>query len=98
MFNILKPFIFKFNPETAHSMAIKALKYGYIPPVKIKESSKLETSIFSKKFILQLVLQLALTKTQKFITHFLIWDLALLKLEQLLPSHNMGIQSLEFLD
>ena len=49
MFNILKPFIFKFNPETAHSMAIKALKYGYIPPVKIKESSKLETSIFSKK-------------------------------------------------
>ena len=49
MFNILKPFIFKFNPETAHSIAIKALKYGYIPPVKIKESSKLETSIFSKK-------------------------------------------------
>ena len=38
MFNILKPFIFKFNPETAHSMAIKALKYGYIPPVKIKDS------------------------------------------------------------
>ena len=49
MFNILKPFIFKFNPETAHSMAIKALKYGYIPPVKINKSSKLETSIFSKK-------------------------------------------------
>tara|TARA_A100001388_G_scaffold276742_1_gene265362 strand:- start:88 stop:1134 length:1047 start_codon:yes stop_codon:yes gene_type:complete len=49
MFNLLRPFIFKFNPEVAHSMAIKALKFGYIPSVKINKSSLLETSIFSKK-------------------------------------------------
>ena len=28
MFNILRPLIFKFNPEMAHSLAIKALKLG----------------------------------------------------------------------
>ncbi len=49
MFNILRPFIFKLSPEVAHSMAIKALKYSYIPPVKINKSSILETSIFGKK-------------------------------------------------
>ena len=49
MFNIIRPFIFKFNPEVAHSIAIKALKFGYIPPAKIYKSSLLETSIFKKK-------------------------------------------------
>ena len=49
MFNILRPFIFKFNPEAAHSMAIKALKFGYVPPIKLKKTPLLETSIFSKK-------------------------------------------------
>ena len=49
MFNILRPFIFRFNPEVAHSMAIKALKFGYVPPVKIYKTSLLETSFFSKK-------------------------------------------------
>ena len=50
MFNLLRPFIFKFNPEVAHSMAIKALKFGYIPSVKINKSSLLETSIFLKLY------------------------------------------------
>ena len=49
MFNILRPFIFKFNPETAHTLAIKALKFGYIPPSRLQKSKLLETSIFSKQ-------------------------------------------------
>ena len=49
MFNILRPFIFKFNPETAHTLAIKALKFGYIPPFRLQKSKLLETSIFSKQ-------------------------------------------------
>ena len=39
MFDIFRPLIFKFNPETAHALAIKALKYGYVPPLKAKKSS-----------------------------------------------------------
>ena len=49
MFDIFRPLIFKFNPETAHSLAIKALKYGYVPPLKVKKSSLTETCMFKKK-------------------------------------------------
>ena len=31
MFNIIRPLIFKFSPEVAHSLAIKALKLNNIP-------------------------------------------------------------------
>ena len=49
MFNILRPLIFKFNPERAHNLAIKALKFSYIPSLKLPKSALLETKIFSKK-------------------------------------------------
>ena len=51
MFDILRPFLFKFSPEIAHSMAIKALKFGYIPPVKLNKSSLIEISFLSKKLL-----------------------------------------------
>ena len=31
MYNFLKPFIFKIDPETAHDFAIKSLKYNFYP-------------------------------------------------------------------
>jgi len=49
MFNILRPLIFKFNPETAHTLAINALKFGNIPRIQLNRSPLLETSIFNKK-------------------------------------------------
>ena len=49
MFNLLRPFIFKFNPEIAHSMAINALKLGNIPPLNLKKSPLLELTILNKK-------------------------------------------------
>ncbi len=49
MFNLLRPLIFKFNPEIAHSMAINALKIGYAPISKSTTSPLIETSLFSKK-------------------------------------------------
>ena len=33
MFNLIRPFIFKFSPEVAHSLAIKALKLNQIPAI-----------------------------------------------------------------
>ena len=38
MFDILRPFLFKINPETAHSLAINALKFGNIASTKINKS------------------------------------------------------------
>ena len=51
MFNILRPFIFKFNPETAHTLAIKALKFGYIPPFRLQKSKLLETEVYQKEIL-----------------------------------------------
>ena len=39
MFDKLRPFIFKFSPEVAHSLAIKALKLNAIPKKKIENIS-----------------------------------------------------------
>ncbi len=49
MFNKLRSIIFKFDPELAHNLAIKALKYNYIPNNKIPTNNLIETEIFGKK-------------------------------------------------
>jgi len=49
MFKRLRPFIFKFSPEVAHSFAIKALKFKQIPSNKLKENSLIKTQLFGKK-------------------------------------------------
>ena len=49
MFNILRPIIFKFSPEVAHSLAIKALKLNNIPYSKPKDNHILETTFCEKK-------------------------------------------------
>ena len=49
MFNKLRSIIFKLDPEFAHNLAIKALKYNYIPNNKIPANSLVETEIFGKK-------------------------------------------------
>ena len=49
MFNFFRPFIFKFSPEIAHSLAIKALKLNNFPINKIVKSEVLETNFCGKK-------------------------------------------------
>ena len=49
MFNIIRPIIFKFSPEVAHSLAIKALKLNNISYTKPKGSQILETTFCEKK-------------------------------------------------
>ena len=48
MFSILRPLIFKLDPEFAHTLAINALKFNYIPKKNINNSS-IKTTIFGKK-------------------------------------------------
>jgi len=49
MFNFFRPFIFKFNPEIAHSLAIKVLKLNNFQINKIVKSEILETNFCGKK-------------------------------------------------
>ena len=48
MFKKIRPLIFKFSPEAAHSLAIKALKSNLIPSNKIEEKSILKINLFGK--------------------------------------------------
>ena len=51
MFSILKPFIFNLDPETAHNLAIKSLKFNYLPSkiFDVEEEELLETNLFNKR-------------------------------------------------
>ena len=49
MFSKIRSLIFKLNPELAHTLAIKALKFNYNPTKNIKKDSSIETIIFGKK-------------------------------------------------
>ncbi len=51
MYSLLKPFIFKIDPEMAHDLAIKSLKYNFLPEelFKVQNEKILETEIFNTK-------------------------------------------------
>ena len=49
MFEKIRGLIFKLDPETAHNLAIKALKFNYIPHKKNQKNKILELDIFGKK-------------------------------------------------
>ena len=51
MFSKIRPLIFKLNPELAHNLAIKALKFNYKPINTIQKDSSIETNIFGKKLL-----------------------------------------------
>ena len=53
MYSLLKPFIFKIDPEMAHDLAIKSLKYNFLPEeiFKVENESILESKIFNTKII-----------------------------------------------
>jgi len=51
MFSKLRSLIFKLEPELAHSLAIKALKFGYIPAFKQEKNELLKTNVFGKNII-----------------------------------------------
>ena len=48
MFSKIRSLIFKLDPEIAHDLAIKALKFNFISQNKIKKKS-IQTEIFGKK-------------------------------------------------
>ena len=49
MFSKIRSLIFKIDPELAHTLAIKALKFNYNPINNIPKDSSIETIIFGKK-------------------------------------------------
>jgi len=52
MFSILKPFLFNLDPEIAHDLAIKSLKFNYLPRkmFEIENEQILNTELLGKNF------------------------------------------------
>ena len=50
MYSLLKPFIFKIDPEIAHDFAIKSLKYNFLPEdlFRVENEEILNTKIFNR--------------------------------------------------
>ena len=51
MFSIIKPYIFSLDPETAHDLAIKSLKFNILPKnlFKLENEHLLEINLLGKK-------------------------------------------------
>jgi dihydroorotate dehydrogenase len=52
MFAILRPFLFSLDPETAHDLAIKSLKFNYLPSkmFEVEDEQILNTELLGKNF------------------------------------------------
>ena len=52
MFSILRPFLFNLNPETAHDLAIKSLKFNFIPSkvFEVEDEQMLSIRLLGKNF------------------------------------------------
>ena len=72
MFSVLRPFLFNLDPETAHDLAIKSLKFNPLPSkmFEVEDEQMLNIELLGKIFPIQSVLLQALTKAQKLITRY----------------------------
>ena len=53
MFSLLRPLIFNLDPEKAHDLAIKSLKFNFLPNsiFSVKDEEMLNTKLFGKKIL-----------------------------------------------
>ena len=53
MFSILRPLLFKVDPETAHDLAIKSLKFNPLPNkmFEVEDEKILNIELLGKKFL-----------------------------------------------
>tara|TARA_B110000211_G_scaffold157628_1_gene178504 strand:- start:117 stop:1163 length:1047 start_codon:yes stop_codon:yes gene_type:complete len=51
MFSFLRPYIFTLDPEAAHDLAIKSLKFNFIPKIffQVEDEEMLSTELFKKQ-------------------------------------------------
>ena len=56
MFSILRPFLFRLDPETAHDLAIKSLKFNPLPSkvFEVEDEQMLKIEFLGKNFLIPL--------------------------------------------
>ena len=74
MFSNIRSLIFKLDPETAHNLAIKSLKFNFVPNIldENKNDPLFKTKLFGKRLLkIQLAWQQDLIKMQRYIILYL---------------------------
>ena len=57
MFSVFRPVLFNLDPETAHDLAIKSLKFNFLPKnfFEVEDEEILKIELFGKAFLIQSV-------------------------------------------
>ncbi len=72
MFSVLRPFLFNLDPETAHDLAIKSLKFNPFPKkaFQVEDEQMLNIKLLGKNFPNPIGLAAGLTKVQRYIIRY----------------------------
>ena len=81
MFSNLRSLIFKLDPETAHNLAIKSLKFNLVPNIldEDKENTLFQTKLFNKNLKNPIGMAAGFDKNAEVYNSLFKLDLALLK-------------------
>ena len=99
MFSLLKPFIFKIDPEMAHDLAIKSLKYNFLPEelFTVENESILESKIFDK-IKNPIGLAAGFDKSAEVYNSLFKFGFGFVEVGTITPKEQLVIQNLECLD
>ena len=100
MFSNLRSLIFKFDPETAHNLAIKSLKYNFVPNVldKDKNNPLFKTELFNRDLENPIGIAAGFDKNAEVYNSLFKLGFGFVEVGTVHPLSNMEILNQEFLD
>ena len=101
MFSNLRSLIFKLDPEIAHNLAIKSLKFNFVPNIleKIKIMiNYLKQKLFNKKIDNPIGMAAGFDKNAEVYNQLFKLGFGFVEVGTITPLNNMEILNQEFLD
>ena len=94
MFSILKPIIFSLDPETAHDLAIKSLKFNCLPKslFEVEDEEMLSISLLGKKFPNPIGLAAGFDKSAEVYNSLLKFGFGFVEIGTVTPIKQLGNQ------
>ena len=92
MFSILRPFLFNLDPETAHNLAIKSLKFNYLPSkiFEVKDEHMLSIKILGINFPNPIGLAAGFEKSAEVYCSLLKFGFGFIEVGTVTPLQQMG--------
>jgi len=85
MFSVLRPFLFKLDPETTHDLTIKSLKFNYLPRkmFEVEDEQILNIELLGKNFPNPIGLAAGFDKSGEVYNSLLKFGFGFIEIEQL---------------